>query len=73
MSIHRQEEEQQSSTPRVAKTQTNGSPGPRTDIGGDVDAAVSVAVEDGRITRMYAIGNPDELAGVNGEAALPRS
>ena len=51
----------------------NGSPGIRLDIGGEIDTAVSLAVENGRITRVYAIRNPHKLAGLDGVAALRRT
>lgn len=51
----------------------NGSPAARIDVGGHVDTAVSVAVEDGRITRIYAVRNPHKLAGLAGVASLSRS
>jgi RNA polymerase sigma-70 factor (ECF subfamily) len=51
----------------------NGSPGGRIDIGGEVDTAVSLAVDNGRITRIYAIRNPHKLARLDGVAALTRS
>ena len=35
--------------------------------------AVSVAVEDGRITRIYIIANPHKLARLDGVVALTRS
>jgi RNA polymerase sigma-70 factor, ECF subfamily len=38
----------------------NGMPGARVDIGGAA-TAVSLVVEDGRITRIYAIANPHKL------------
>ena len=50
----------------------NGSPGGRIDIGGEV-AAVSLSVENGRITRIYIIANPHKLARLDGVAALTRS
>ena len=50
----------------------NGSPGVRVDIGGEV-AAVSLSVENGLITRIYAIANPHKLARLDGVAALTRS
>jgi RNA polymerase sigma-70 factor (ECF subfamily) len=50
----------------------NGSPGVRVDIGGDV-AAVSLSVENGRITRIYVIANPHKLNRLGGVAALTRS
>jgi RNA polymerase sigma-70 factor (TIGR02957 family) len=51
----------------------NGSPAARIDIGGEVNAAVSLVVENGRIARIYAIANPQKLARLDGVAALTRS
>jgi RNA polymerase sigma-70 factor (TIGR02957 family) len=51
----------------------NGSPGARVDIGGQLDTAVSLAVEQGRITGIYAIRNPAKLAGLDGTATLTRA
>jgi RNA polymerase sigma-70 factor (ECF subfamily) len=56
----------------VAAVWLNGSPGARIDIGGALDTAVSLSVEDGRITRIYAVRNPHKLAGLDGIAALTR-
>ncbi len=50
----------------------NGSRGGRIDIGGEVDTAVSLAVENGRITRIYAVRNPHKLARLDAAAALTR-
>ena len=41
-------------------TWLNAMPGARIDVGGAA-AAVSLVVEDGRITRIYTIGNPHKL------------
>jgi RNA polymerase sigma-70 factor (TIGR02957 family) len=51
----------------------NGSPAFRIDIGGSLDTAVSLAVEDGRVTRIYAVRNPHKLARLDGVALLTRS
>jgi RNA polymerase sigma-70 factor (ECF subfamily) len=51
----------------------NGSPAARIDIGGELNTAVSIAVEDGRITRIYAIRNPHKLARLQRVAALTRT
>lgn len=51
----------------------NGSPGGLIDIGGEVDTAVSLSVENGRITRIYAIRNPHKLGRLDGVAALTRT
>jgi RNA polymerase sigma-70 factor, ECF subfamily len=51
----------------------NGSPGGRIDVGGEINAAVSLSVENGRITHIYAIRNPHKLARLDGVAALTRT
>ena len=51
----------------------NGSPGVRLDIGGQLDTAVSLAVENGRVTRIYAVRNPHKLARLDGVATLTRT
>jgi RNA polymerase sigma-70 factor (TIGR02957 family) len=51
----------------------NGSPACRIDFGGEVTAAVSVNVENGRITDIYAVSNPHKLARLDGVAAVSRS
>jgi hypothetical protein len=48
----------------------NGTPAVRIDAAGGLNAAVSVAVEDGRITRIYVIANPHQPARLDGVAAL---
>ena len=50
----------------------NGSPAIRIDVGGAVDTAVSLSVEDGRITRIYAVRNPHKLARVDAVNPLSR-
>ena len=42
----------------------------RIDIGGELDTAVSLTVENGRITRIYAIRNPHKLARLGAVSAL---
>jgi RNA polymerase sigma-70 factor (ECF subfamily) len=49
----------------------NGKPGARFDVGGDV-TAVSVEIQDDRITRIYAIRNPNKLGGLAEVAELRR-
>ncbi len=46
-------------------------PGVRFDLEGEA-TAVSLAVEDGRITRIYAIRNPDKLGRLREVAELRR-
>ena len=50
----------------------NGSPAVQIDIGGRLDTAVSIDVEHGRITRIYAVRNPLKLARLDGVAAVTR-
>jgi RNA polymerase sigma-70 factor (ECF subfamily) len=49
----------------------NGTPGTRVDVGGTV-MAVSLVVEDGQITRIYAIANPNKLGWLEKVAELRR-
>jgi RNA polymerase sigma-70 factor (TIGR02957 family) len=55
----------------VTRACLNGMPGFRLDIGGEV-TAVSLAVEDGRITRIYVIRNPHKLGWLEKVAELRR-
>jgi RNA polymerase sigma-70 factor (TIGR02957 family) len=50
----------------------NGAPGLRIEVDGQLAAAMSVTVDDGRITRIYSVANPDKLARFDAEAALTR-
>ena len=50
----------------------NGAPAARLDLDGELNTVVSVVVEDGRITRVYAVRNPAKLARLGEEAALSR-
>jgi RNA polymerase sigma-70 factor (ECF subfamily) len=60
------------SRPRVETTWLNGAPALRIDPAGQFDSAVSLTVEGGRITRIYAIRNPHKLAGLDRVALLTR-
>ena len=51
----------------------NGSPAFRLDTAEGLSAAVSVAVEDGRITRIYVVANPHKLARLDEVVSLTRS
>ena len=42
----------------------NGSPALRLDVDGQVDTAVTLTVEGGRISHIYAVRNPHKLAGL---------
>ena len=57
---------------QIALTWLNGAPGLRIDPEGEFDTAVSVAVHDGRITRIYGIRNPQKLAELHRVAVLAR-
>jgi RNA polymerase sigma-70 factor (TIGR02957 family) len=50
----------------------NGAPGARIEIDGALAAAISLTVEQGRITRIYSIVNPHKLGRFDAEAALTR-
>jgi len=50
----------------------NGAPAVRIDRAGALDTAVSLAIENGRITRIYAIRNPHKLARLDEPAPLSR-
>jgi RNA polymerase sigma-70 factor (ECF subfamily) len=50
----------------------NGAPGARIDLGGALDTVVSLVIEDGRITRIYAIRNPHKLSRLGQETELSR-
>jgi RNA polymerase sigma-70 factor (ECF subfamily) len=57
----------------VSPAWINGAPGVRIDIGGQLDTAVSLTVEHGRITRIYAVRNPHKLGHLGDTATLSRS
>jgi RNA polymerase sigma-70 factor (TIGR02957 family) len=50
----------------------NGAPAARLDLDGEIDTVVSLVVEHGRITRVYAVRNPDKLTRLGEEATLSR-
>jgi RNA polymerase sigma-70 factor (TIGR02957 family) len=56
----------------IATTWLNGAPALRIDPDGEFDTAVSLTVEGGQITRIYAIRNPHKLAGLDTVALLTR-
>jgi RNA polymerase sigma-70 factor (TIGR02957 family) len=53
-------------------TWLNGAPAMRIDVDSALDTVASLVVEDGRITRIYAIRNPHKLSRLEVEAALSR-
>jgi RNA polymerase sigma-70 factor (TIGR02957 family) len=50
----------------------NGAPGGRIVLDGEVNTVISFVLEEGRITRMYAVRNPHKLGALVQEAALTR-
>jgi hypothetical protein len=51
----------------------NGAPTLRIEIPGVAAVVVSLAIEDGRIARIYALSNPDKLTLLDTETLLTRS
>ena len=51
----------------------NGAPALRVDPGGEVDTAISLLVEAGRVTRVYAVRNPRKLARLGESTPLRRT
>jgi hypothetical protein len=41
-------------------------------VGGEIAAAVSLTIEQGRITRVYSVANPDKLDWLDREASVAR-
>ncbi|WP_024802696.1 RNA polymerase sigma-70 factor [Nocardia sp. BMG51109] len=58
---------------RLADLSLNGAPALRIDIDGDLDSAISLVVEDGKITRIYAVRNPHKLAHLGSAMPLSRT
>ncbi|MBW3665812.1 MAG: RNA polymerase sigma-70 factor [Actinobacteria bacterium] len=57
---------------RVGTMWLNGAPAVRIDLDGELDTAASLVVDDGRITRIYAVRNPQKLARLGEAAPLTR-
>ncbi len=58
-------------TPVTSGVWLNGSPAARVEIGGQM-AVVSLVIEDGRLTRIYAMANPRKLTRLDAPAELTR-
>ena len=56
----------------VLPTFLNGAPAARIDLEGELNTVASLQVEDGRITRIYAVRNPHKLGRLDEEAQLSR-
>jgi RNA polymerase sigma-70 factor (ECF subfamily) len=50
----------------------NGAPAARVDLGGELNTAISLVVEAGRIARIYAVRNPHKMARLSEETTLGR-
>jgi RNA polymerase sigma-70 factor (ECF subfamily) len=50
----------------------NGGPAARFELDGELATVASLVIEDGRITRIYAVWNPQKLARLDEEAELSR-
>jgi RNA polymerase sigma-70 factor (ECF subfamily) len=59
-------------TLQTAAVWLNGEPAGRIEFDGELIAAVSLVVEDGRVTRVYVVRNPHKLARLDQPAALAR-
>ena len=58
---------------RIVPVTLNGSPGAKiVDVADGYDTAISLVVEAGRVTRIYAVRNPAKLSGIDTEATLSR-
>ncbi|WP_168628052.1 RNA polymerase sigma-70 factor [Cryobacterium sp. BB307] len=53
-------------------TWVNGEPGIRMELDGQLLGVVSLAIEDGKVTRIFSIANPDKLGRLEVEAAVSR-
>ncbi|HLT96359.1 MAG TPA: RNA polymerase sigma-70 factor [Acidimicrobiia bacterium] len=57
---------------RVHQVWLNGAPAAGIELGGRLDTAVSLVVEEGRIVRIYAVRNPQKLVHLDEEIELSR-
>jgi RNA polymerase sigma-70 factor (ECF subfamily) len=58
---------------RLAATSLNGAPALRIDFDGRLDTAISVVVEAGRVSRVYAVRNPRKLVRLGQSMPLSRT
>lgn len=57
---------------RVVSTMLNGGPAIRVELDGAINTAAGLAIEGGRITRIFAVRNPQKLARIDAPATLSR-
>jgi RNA polymerase sigma-70 factor (ECF subfamily) len=58
--------------PVASRVLVNGAPAMRVEVDGVLFGVVSLTVQDGLVTRIYSVANPDKLARLDAEAALTR-
>lgn len=58
--------------PIATRALVNGAPALRIEVDGVLFGVVSLTIEDGRVTRIYSVANPDKLARLDAEAMLAR-
>jgi RNA polymerase sigma-70 factor (ECF subfamily) len=63
----------QSTDAVVSSRLMNGAPALHIELNGKLDTAIGLAVEDGQVTRIYAIRNPDKLARMGETLRLSRT
>ena len=59
-------------TASLQPVQVNGYPALILRLNGDVDAVIAVRIDDGLITGLYAVRNPEKLSRVERETAVSR-
>ncbi|NUU24029.1 MAG: RNA polymerase sigma-70 factor [Streptomycetaceae bacterium] len=59
-------------TATLQPTQVNGAPALVVRINGELDTVMAVRIDDGRITGLYAVRNPEKLSHMRTETALRR-
>ena len=59
-------------TSRRRPSGSTAAPAARVDLGGELNTVMSLVIEDGRITRIYAVRNPHKMARLDAETALSR-
>ena len=58
---------------QVTVTWLNGAPGLRIDVDGRLDTVISLAIDKGRVTRLFALRNPQKLARLGRAVPLSRT
>ncbi|MFG3657390.1 hypothetical protein [Streptomyces sp. NPDC047706] len=57
---------------RLRPAEVNGHPGLFLHVGDEIDTVVAVRVDDGLITGLYAVRNPEKLSRIDRATALRR-